>query len=59
MYADELKKKRDNELQDERRRANYQEGKTPGRHGEMIMQDEISKEIIRRFYLNRKDSGLN
>jgi hypothetical protein len=59
VYASELKKKRDNELQDERRRVNYQEGKTPGRRGEMIMQDEISKETIRRYYLNRKGSKLN
>jgi len=54
MYAAELKKKRDNELQDERRRVNYQETKTPGRCGEIIMQDEISKETIRRHYLNQK-----
>ncbi|MDQ3888813.1 MAG: hypothetical protein M3251_06015 [Thermoproteota archaeon] len=56
MYAEELKKKCDNELNDERRRVNYQEGKTPGRRGEIIMQDEISKETIRRYYLNRKGS---
>jgi hypothetical protein len=56
VYAEELKKKRDNELQDERRRVNYQEGKTPGRRGETIMQDEINKETIRRYYLNRKSS---
>ena len=54
MYAAELKKKHDNELQDERRRVNYQEGKTPGRRGEMIMQEEISKETIRRYYMNRR-----
>ncbi|HWS20072.1 MAG TPA: hypothetical protein VN239_05245 [Nitrososphaera sp.] len=54
VYAAELKKKRDNELNDERRRVNYQEGKTPGRIGETIMQDEISKETIRRYYLNQK-----
>ena len=59
MYAAELKKKRDNELQDERRRVNYQEGKTPGRRGETIMQEEISKETVRRHYLNQKDSNLN
>ena len=59
LYAAELKKKRDTELQDERRRVNYQEGKTPGRHGEMIMQDEISKETIRRYYLNQKGSIPN
>jgi hypothetical protein len=57
MYAAELKKKRDNELHDERRRVNYQETKTPGRSGEIIMQDEISKETIRRYYLNHTDSG--
>ena len=54
VYAAELKKKRDNELHDERRRVNYQEGKTPGRRAEVIMQDEISKETIRRYYLNQK-----
>ncbi len=54
VYATELKKKRDNELNDERRRVNYQEGKTPGRLGEIIMQDEISKETIRRYYLKQK-----
>jgi hypothetical protein len=60
VYAAELKKKHDNELNDERRRVNYQEGKTPGRRGEIIMQDEISKETIRRYYLNQeKGSRLN
>jgi hypothetical protein len=60
VYASELKKKHDNELNDERRRVNYQEGKTPGRRGEIIMQDEISKETIRRYYLNqKKGSRLN
>jgi hypothetical protein len=54
VYAEELKKKRDNALDDERRRVNYQERKTPGRRGEIIMQDEISKETIRRYYLNQK-----
>jgi hypothetical protein len=60
VYAAELKKKHDNELNDEKRRVNYQEGKTPGRRGEIIMQDEISKETIRRYYLNQKiGSKLN
>ena len=54
VYATTLKKMHDNELQDERRRVNYQDGKTPGRRGETIMQDEISKETIRRYYLDRK-----
>jgi hypothetical protein len=54
VYAEELKKKHDNALDDERRRVNYQERKTPGRRGEIIMQDEISKETIRRYYLNQK-----
>lgn len=53
-YAAELKKKHDNELDDERRRVNYQEGKTPGRRGETIMQDEIGKETIRRYHSNQK-----
>jgi len=56
VYATPLKKMHENELQDERRRVNYQEGKTPGRRGETIMQDEISKETIMRYYLNRKSS---
>ena len=56
VYATSLKKMHDNGLQDERRRVNYQEGKTPGRRGETIMQDEISKETIMRYYLNRKSS---
>ena len=56
VYAAELKKMRDCQLQDERRRVNYQEGKTPGRRGEIIMQDEISKETVRRYYLNREGS---
>ncbi|MEO9321738.1 MAG: hypothetical protein ABI361_13815 [Nitrososphaera sp.] len=51
LYVAELKKKRDNEFSDERRRVNYQAAKTPGRRGEVIMQDEISKETIRRYYL--------
>ena len=59
VYAAELQKKRDNELHDERRRVNYQETKTPGRRGEMIMQDEISKETIRRYYLNQRGSKPN
>jgi hypothetical protein len=59
VYAAELKKKRDNELHDERRRVNYQEGKTPGRRSEIIMQDEISKETIRRYYLTQKGSEPN
>ena len=54
MYAEELKKKRDNELHDEIRRVKYQETKTPGRRGEAIMQDEISKETIRRYFLDQK-----
>lgn len=56
VYAAELKKKHDNELNDERRRVNYQERKTPGRRGEMIMQDEISKETIRRHFEAKKGS---
>ena len=54
VYAAELKKKRDNELHDERKKMNYQETKTPGRCREIIMQNEISKETIRRYYLNQK-----
>ena len=60
VYAAELKKKGENELRDERRRVNYQEGKTPWKaRGEIIMQDGISKETIRRYYLNQKGSEPN
>ena len=57
-YAQELQKKkwqpgaggysRGDEMAEERRNVSYQQGKTPGRRGEQIKQEEIDKEIVRR-----------
>ena len=57
-YSQELKKKRQqidgkdqgyNELDDERRKVRQQMMRTPGRRGEMIKEEEINKEIGRRY----------
>ncbi|MGA7899442.1 MAG: hypothetical protein WA395_10755 [Nitrososphaeraceae archaeon] len=57
-YAKELEKKRvpgvnnyfgPDELLEERVKVNQQQMKTPGRRGEIIKQEEIAKEIIRRI----------
>jgi hypothetical protein len=56
-YAQELRKKKqqdsnsyrgNDELNDEKRRVNQQELKTPGRRGEQIKQEELDREIARR-----------
>ncbi len=57
-YAHELQKKkwqpgvgsysRGDEMAEERRNVSHQQGKTPGRRGEQIKQEEIDKEIVRR-----------
>jgi len=57
-YAQELQKKKwqlgaggysqGDEMAEERRNVNHQQGKTPGRRGEQIKQEEIDKEIVRR-----------
>jgi hypothetical protein len=63
MYATELRKKKqqdsssyrgDDELNDEKRRVNQQELKTPGRRGEKIKQEELDKEFSRRSTEKRK-----
>jgi hypothetical protein len=36
------------EMAEERREVSHQQGKTPGRRGEQIKQEEIDKEIVRR-----------
>ena len=36
------------EMAEERRKVSHQQGKTPGRRGEQIKQEEIDKEIVRR-----------
>jgi hypothetical protein len=56
-YAQELQKKKqqagnsyrgDDELADERRSVNQQGMRTPGRRGEVIKQEELDKEFVRR-----------
>jgi hypothetical protein len=57
-YAQELQKKKKqpgtgghsqgDEMAEERREVSHQQGKTPGRRGEQIKQEEIDKEIVRR-----------
>lgn len=62
-YATELRKKKqqdsntfrgDDELNDEKRRVNQQEMKTPGRRGEKIKQEELDREFSRRSMEKRK-----
>ena len=52
-YSDELKKKkhggRDTDLDVERIEVKQQGMKTPGRRGEQIKNEEIDKEIVRRY----------
>jgi hypothetical protein len=57
-YAQELRKKRQcglnnyygiDELLEEKKQVNQQQMKTPGRKGEVIKHEEISKEISRRL----------
>jgi len=52
-YADELKKKKDggkdSDLEVERTEVKQQGMKTPGRRGEQIKNEEIDKEIVRRY----------
>jgi hypothetical protein len=52
-YADELRKKkqtgRDSDLDIERSEVKQQGMKTPGRRGEQIKNEEIDKEIVRRY----------
>ena len=63
-YAQELQKKKqpgtggryqDDEMSEERRNVSQQQGKTPGRRGEQIKQQEIDKEIIRRNRLQQEN----
>jgi hypothetical protein len=52
-YADELRKKKhsgkDSDLDVERSEVKQQGMKTPGRRGEQIKNEEIDKEIVRRY----------
>ena len=69
-YAQELQKKKrrpgagsysqGDEMAEERRNVSHQQGKTPGRRGEQIKQEEIDKEIVRRNRLHQeKDEKQN
>jgi len=57
-YADELKKKKhggtDSDLDLERMEVKQQGMKTPGRRGEQIKNEEIDKEIVRRYTSRQK-----
>ena len=56
-YADELRKKKhsgkDSDLDVERTEVKQQGMKTPGRRGEQIKNEEIDKEIVRRYSLRQ------
>lgn len=57
-YASELRKmkqdSRVDQLEEERKKVNQQAMKTPGRRGEQIKQEEIDREIVRRYKMARK-----
>jgi hypothetical protein len=57
-YSDELKKKKlggkDTDLDLERTEVKQQGMKTPGRRGEQIKNEEIDKEIVRRYTSRQK-----
>jgi hypothetical protein len=67
-YAQELQKikkkqqgagsyRQNDEMAEERRKVTQQEGRTPGRRGEQIKQEEIDKEIVRREMLKQKNKN--
>lgn len=68
-YSQELQKKmhqagagsfsQDDEMAEERRKVSHQQGKTPGRRGEEIKQEEIDKEIVRRNRLQQNKKNNN
>jgi hypothetical protein len=68
LYALELRKKKENssisthfnadELADEIKQVAHQEMITPGRRGEQIKREEISKEIVRRTSLRSSSKGM-
>ena len=62
MYSQELMSKKQqvygtyrgfNELEDERKKVRHQMMRTPGRRGEIIKDEEITKEISRRYNENQ------
>ncbi|MFZ0344456.1 MAG: hypothetical protein WAL24_04800 [Nitrososphaeraceae archaeon] len=67
-YATELRKKKqqdsntfrgDDELNDEKRKVNQQEMKTPGRRGEKIKQEELDREFSRRSMIKKEKKEFN
>jgi hypothetical protein len=56
-YVVELKKMTDKQLDDERKSVNQQGMRTPGRRGENIKHEEISRDAVRRHVL--KDKAKN
>jgi hypothetical protein len=64
MYSQELMSKKQqvygtyrgfNELEDERKKVRHQMMRTPGRRGEIIKDEEINKEISRRYNENQME----
>lgn len=62
MYSQELKKKRQqingqdqgyNELEEEMRKVRQQMMRTPGRRGEIIKEEEVMREMGRRYSKNK------
>lgn len=53
-YVVELKKMTDKQLDDERKSVNQQGMRTPGRRGENIKHEEISRDAVRRHVLKEK-----
>jgi len=62
-YASELRKKKlgggDTDLDSERQEVKQQGMKTPGRRGEQIKNEEIDKEIVRRYTSRQEKKETN
>jgi hypothetical protein len=48
-----------NELEEERKQVNQQAMKTPGRRGEIIKNEEIDREISRRYREHKKSNLIS
>jgi hypothetical protein len=48
-----------NALEEERKQVNQQAMKTPGRRGEVIKNEELDKELSRRYSEHRKRKAIN
>jgi hypothetical protein len=64
-YSRELRGKKQrvylghNELEEERKQVNQQAMKTPGRRGEIIKNEEIDREISRRYREHKKSNLIS